>query len=83
MPSTKDNVPGNCPSFVPESLAVTEKVQTTTGINTQSMKVWLQHIGGALAILEMRGKPQNHNEVGYRLFSQLRTYIVRHATSVY
>lgn len=41
------------------------------------MKVWLQHIGGALAILELRGRPQIQTELGYRLFSQLRTYIVR------
>jgi hypothetical protein len=40
------------------------------------MRAWLKHIGGATALLELRGKQQFDTEIGRRLFAHVRTQIV-------
>lgn len=50
--------------------------QTNTCNAPASMRAWLKHIGGATALLELRGKQQLDTEVGRRLFAHVRTQIV-------
>lgn len=40
------------------------------------MKAWEQHIGGAAALLKLRGKQQLQSELGLRLFVSLRNQLV-------
>lgn len=54
----------------------TELHQTNTCTAPPSMRAWLKHIGGATALLELRGKQQLDTEVGRRLFAYLCIQIV-------
>lgn len=51
-------------------------VQTVTGSSQESMKSWANHIVGATAIIQVRGRDQLQSDTGRRLFRFLRAQIV-------
>ena len=50
--------------------------QTNTCSAPPSMRAWLKHIGGATALLELRGEKQLESEIGRRIFAHVRTQII-------
>lgn len=51
-------------------------MQTYTGVRTQSIQAWAEHINGAMALISLRGEDQLKTEIGLRLFYQLRSQIL-------
>ena len=52
-------------------------LKTNTCYSYRSIESWTKHLLGATAIMQLRGKDKLQTPIGYNLFVQLRTQIVR------